>query len=236
MSIKGIYHYVDVETDEVVYIGKDSYINHSKRHSDHKMQSNYNKQRFNTVLQNNPDRYRYEIVCAGNYSPELLATLEVNEIAEFKMLHNGELPKFNFTDGGESGFTVSEETRKRLSESHKGENNPNYGKKRPDLSKRFAGKNNPFYGKHHSEETKKKISNSKKGKKKSIEDMIKDSEVKNTTGYFRVSKIKWKDVTQGFVWCYQYYDEDGNKKSIKSVDLKKVEAKVKEKGLTWMEL
>lgn len=26
MSIKGIYHYVDVETDEVVYIGKDSYI------------------------------------------------------------------------------------------------------------------------------------------------------------------------------------------------------------------
>lgn len=233
---KGIYQYVDVKTDEVVYIGKDSYINNSKRHSDHKMQSNYNKQRFNRVLQNNPDRYRYEVVCAGDYSPELLATLEVNEIAEFKMLHNGELPKFNFTNGGESGFTISEETRKRLSKSKKGENNPNYGKKRLDLSKRFAGKNNPFYGKHHSEETKKKISNSKKGKKKSIEDMIKDSEVKNTTGYFRVSKIKWKDVTQGFVWCYQYYDGDGNKKSIKSVDLKKVEAKVKEKGLAWMEL
>lgn len=32
------------------------------------------------------------------------------------------------------------------------------------MSKKFSGENNPFYGKHHSEETKKKISNSMTGK------------------------------------------------------------------------
>lgn len=39
-------------------------------------------------------------------------------------------PKFNFTDGGDgtSGFKHSEETRKKMSESQKGENNPMYGK------------------------------------------------------------------------------------------------------------
>ena len=115
----GIYHYVDVETDEVVYIGKDSSINRSKRHLHHKKKSNYNKQPFNRVLQNNPDRYRYEVVCAGDYSPELLSILEINEIAEFKMLHNGELPKFNFTEGGEgsTGYKHSEETKQKIGES-----------------------------------------------------------------------------------------------------------------------
>jgi hypothetical protein len=32
------------------------------------------------------------------------------------------------------------------------------------MSEKFSGENNPFYGKHHSEETKKKISESRKGK------------------------------------------------------------------------
>jgi len=32
------------------------------------------------------------------------------------------------------------------------------------MSQKFSGKGNPFYGKHHSEETKEKISQSRKGK------------------------------------------------------------------------
>ena len=32
------------------------------------------------------------------------------------------------------------------------------------MSEMFSGENNPFYGKHHSEETKKRISESRKGK------------------------------------------------------------------------
>ena len=49
-------------------------------------------------------------------------------------------------------------TRKKMSKNHvdiKGENHPMYGR---------TGENHPMYGKHHTEETKKKISEAKKGK------------------------------------------------------------------------
>jgi hypothetical protein len=49
----------------------------------------------------------------------------------------------------------TEEARKKMS--HKGEKNGNYGKG-------LFGENNPFFGKTHSEETKKRISETKKGK------------------------------------------------------------------------
>jgi len=49
-----------------------------------------------------------------------------------------------------SGHTVSIETRKKISIKLKG---------------RFKGKDNPFYGKHHSEESRRKISEANKGNK-----------------------------------------------------------------------
>lgn len=59
----------------------------------------------------------------------------------------------------------SDETKKKLSEIMSGSGNPMYGihlKKTDEQKKKqsemFSGVNNPFYGKHHSEETKKKIS------------------------------------------------------------------------------
>lgn len=61
------------------------------------------------------------------------------------------------------------------------------------------------------------------------------SETKNTTGYYRVCKQKDKTCKQGFVWCYQYY-EDGKRKSIVSVDISKLEQKVKERGLPWYKI
>ena len=54
------------------------------------------------------------------------------------------------------GKRISEETKAKMSNALKGENNPQYGLK---------GEKSPNYGKHHSEETKEKISNSLKGKK-----------------------------------------------------------------------
>lgn len=77
-------------------------------------------------------------------------------------------------------------------------------------------------GKKHSDESKNKIS-------------ISVSKRKTTTGYFRVTKHKNKKYKQGFTWYYQYYEE-GKRKSICSVSLKKLEAKVRAKGLKWEKL
>jgi len=67
------------------------------------------------------------------------------------------------------GVSPSEETRKKIAESQKGENNNFYGKNHSEktieiMSETHKGKNHPMYGKHHSEETCKKISEALSGK------------------------------------------------------------------------
>ena len=84
------------------------------------------------------------------------------------------------------------------------------------MSKKRQGCNNSFYGKKHS-----------------IKSKIKMSKSNNTTGYFRVYKSKEKDCKQGFRYVYRY-TENGKTKAIKSVDIKKLEQKIKAKGLEWI--
>lgn len=62
------------------------------------------------------------------------------------------------------------EAREKARIGNTGENNPMYGRKHPperiaQLREQTTGRGNPFYGKTHSEETKQKISNTKKMKK-----------------------------------------------------------------------
>ena len=76
---------------------------------------------------------------------------------------------YNITEGGEGmkGWNPSEETRKKMSETHKGENHPMYG---------VRGEDNPLYGKHRPQEVKDKISKAHKGKILSDETKKKISE------------------------------------------------------------
>lgn len=74
------------------------------------------------------------------------------------------------------GTNLSDETKKKMSESLKGEKNPMYGKPgymhgkthgdetKQKLSEALKGRTSPMKGKQHSIETKKKISNANKGK------------------------------------------------------------------------
>lgn len=80
---------------------------------------------------------------------------------------------YNCTTGGEHPV-MNEETRKKISNATKGENNPFYGrthteesinKMKEELSRQFSGEGNPFYGKNHTEETKKKLSECFRGTK-----------------------------------------------------------------------
>ena len=95
----------------------------------------------------------------------------------------------------------------------------------------------------HTEEFKRKLSESMKGEKhhqygtkNSLKTMLKRSKTLNQTGYFRVMKIKKKGTKQGFTWLYTYYDDNGKRKRITNISLKKLEEKVKAKGLEWYKL
>lgn len=81
----------------------------------------------------------------------------------------------NKTNGGDgiSGLVHTEESKRKMSESHKGENNHFYGKSHSQETKdklsalkkgKYMGDENPMFGKNHSQETKDKIGNLKKGK------------------------------------------------------------------------
>jgi hypothetical protein len=69
----------------------------------------------------------------------------------------------NLTDGGEGclGVIVSEETRQKLSEAHKGENNGFFGKKHSEETRQ------KYRDRTYSEETRQKMSEAKKGKTRS---------------------------------------------------------------------
>lgn len=66
-----------------------------------------------------------------------------------------------------SGYRHSEETRRKMSESRRGEKNPNYGKNHTEETKKRIGDANR--GRHPSEETRRKMSDSKRGRKLSEE-------------------------------------------------------------------
>lgn len=188
---KGIYKYTDLETGDVVYVGKDSHIDKQSRHKTHLRPSMYDEQPFNRVLQNNPDRYEYGVIWAS----EDCTTLKLNKMEIlFGKIYN---PKFNFDKFGKGGCKGhTEETKKKISEANKGKV--------------------PWHaGKNHSEEYKQNM-----------------SESKNTSGYLYVYKRKDKTCTQGFIWCYRYRI-NGKRESILSVDIEKLEEKVKAKGLPW---
>ena len=85
----------------------------------------------------------------------------------------------NRTDGGEgcSGAIRSEETKRKLSEKKKGENNPYYGKSHSEETKRKISEARK--GKSLSEETKRKLSEANKGKSRSEEHKRKLSEIQS---------------------------------------------------------
>ena len=78
------------------------------------------------------------------------------------------------------GKHPSEESRKKISEANKGENNPRFGKPstfkgkhhsaetRKKMSESRKGKNHPFFGKHHSEKTRRKMSKALIGNKRQL--------------------------------------------------------------------
>ena len=149
------------------YIGKAK--NFNKRHKEHvnnsknKKAKDYNYPFHKAIRKYGIDNFEIKIL-AENVSEEKIGDYEIFFIERYKSLktQNG----YNIAKGGINcnnnfeGKTDEEmnEIRNNMSKNHadvKGKNNPMYGVHR-------YGENAPMYGKLHSEESKKKISKSKR--------------------------------------------------------------------------
>lgn len=110
------------------------------------------------------------------FSKEELDIKEIMYIKQFDCINNG----YNHVEGGKNG-KLSEETKRKIGENTKRmwenmtEEKINEMKEKIGKSnrERFKNKeNHPFYGKHHSEETKQKMSEVKKGKNNANSKMV----------------------------------------------------------------
>lgn len=223
----GIYCYINKDTNQVIYVGKDSYIHYSIAHKRHLSASQYKSQKINQVLQNTPQKYQYKILKQGNFSDALLSALEVIYIKRYGTYENrkghGKSYGFNFTIGGDGtrGWHHAVKTKQKIRESQLGEKSSNYGK-------------------HLSEEHKKKISIGNKGQKrpngaydKSFNEKITRSKAMTSTGFFRVSKERDPTTKNGFIWRYFYENKNTPRKKIRRVNLSKLKEAVLQKDLEW---
>ena len=129
------------------------------------------------------------------------------------------------------GNSLSDETKKKLSESHSGEKNYWYGKK---LSKEHRKNlSQSHLGITPSEETRQKMSKSQTGKMHSLGSKLKMSENRNKTGFFNVFKLTNESCRQGFTWAYYYY-ENNRRRMLSSVSLKTLKKKVLKNELEWI--
>ena len=219
----GIYYFWDDLKDNLVYIGKS--INIEERIKDH-LKPSRNKLHIDKALNSDTLRYSYGILLHCDIND-----LDDNEILAIKMYN----PKLNFTTGGDGGLK-SEETKKRMSIAQMGHYVSD------ETKQKISKKRKEYYNTHDVWNKNKKcpqISLSNSGekhwnynKKVPLETSIKISKHTNTTGFLRVYKKKRKDCKQGFTYVYSYYDND-KRKEISSIDIEKLEKKVRNKNLPW---
>lgn len=208
-----------------MYIGQSIHIESRwKEHINHLNSHNHNNKHLNCSW-NKYHQNNFDFIIIAKCKTSELDFLERLFIKLYKTTN----PKYGYnkTNGGKD---------------INGENNPNY-------ERDCSGKNNSFYGKKHSQKSKKLMRDAKLGKKltkqhkKSISDSLTNrirsdeecraiSKGQNSTGYYRVSKKKAKSTKQGYSYSYSWR-ENGKRRFISSVSLKKLEQKVKERNLPW---
>jgi ribosomal protein S20 len=142
----------------------------------------------------NPPKDKSRIIfLKQNLTEEEAFKHEIYMIAVFGRKDLGTGILRNKTNGGEgsSGFIHSKETKRKLSELNKGENNPSYGKR---------GEKSPLYGRTLSKETKRKLSEVKKGKNGKLhteETKRKMSVVKKGKLHTEETKRKMSELNKG---------------------------------------
>ena len=121
------------------------------------------KKHINQYLQNafiKYDEFNFEII--EECIEELLQEREIYWIAELDTFKGD---GYNLTAGGDgrTGSTHTEESKRKMSESKKGENNPNFGKPLSAETKRKLSESNKGVS-NHTEESRRKLSAAMSGK------------------------------------------------------------------------
>lgn len=226
----GIYKYTDNETGNIVYIGKDSHIDKNQRHKEHLYPSNYDSQQFNRVLQNNPNRYDYSVWYHVN------TIIELNQL-EFDLI-NLYRPKFNFHHGGSSKlidrnfeYTV---TKFGINKKGKQKYAINDMNQKPllqsidfDYLKDIASKlNNGELTPTEARKLKRKIVFS-------INNKIRNSKFRNTTGFYGVSKSNCPSCKSNIIWNYAHVKE-GKRIRFEKADFFNLKEEVEKRKLPWL--
>ena len=165
---KCVYEYrlPESEGGHTYYVGQGNYNRPYKSHP-------YRGHKRNTCIK--PKDKNQIVIIKDNLTEQEAKALEIKLIAKHGRIDLGEGYLINKTDGGEgtNGYIVSEETRKKMSESHKGKifteetrrrlSEAHKGKiiteeTKRKMSESRKGKNNPNFGKPRTEETRRKIS------------------------------------------------------------------------------
>lgn len=138
-----VYEYFIVDTEEIFYVGKGT----GKRFKQLNNRSEY----FKSI------HSKYECGVRIVYTDLTNEESCEKERQRIKELKDIGMARANFTEGG-TGFSTGKMNPTHL--------NPHYGDRNGMRTKNidFSGEKNPFYGKTHSEETKQKISENRKGK------------------------------------------------------------------------
>jgi len=121
------------------------------------------------LIKQNPTEWKREIIKTGG--PEEMIKLETTLLESLDAKHNP--MSFNQHNGDgkftRTGVKVSEETRKKQSESKLGKKRKPFTEQTRDkIRQAKLGSNNPSYGKTPSEETKEKLRQANQGKKETF--------------------------------------------------------------------
>ncbi len=146
-----VYRHRRNDTNEVFYIG----IGKRSRYCSKKDRNQY----WNNIV--NKVGFTPEII-ANDLTRDEAVELEIFLIEIYGRKDKGLGPLVNMTNGGDSSFEMSKETKEKIRQTKLGDKNPNYKKPLTDeaklhLSKLNSGSGNAFFGKKHSEETKEKM-------------------------------------------------------------------------------
>lgn len=139
---------------------------------------------YNALKKYGPENFLFEVIDVTPQNQQQLNYLETFYIRKFDSFHNG----YNCNEGGDAQHIISDETRRKISESKKGSKNPNYGihhtkEYKENMSNILTGRifsdehrmnlSKARIGKKFSDEHKKNLSKAKKGHKFSIETRMK---------------------------------------------------------------